>query len=108
MGAAFKRQGAPQVERSPASGVRPRVLPQEDRAEEDRAEEDRAEEDRAEELRFEAAPFSVIPPANTQDERASHLPLEEAVPFHGNTAIAAVFLFVTSAAAAMVAVGLYL
>ncbi len=98
MGAAFKRQGAPQVERSPASGVRPRVLPQ----------EDRAQEDRAEELHFEAAPFSVIPPANTQDERPSHLPLEEAVPFHGNTAIAAVFLFVTSAAAAMVAVGLYL
>ncbi|MBL9025862.1 MAG: hypothetical protein JNL21_26945 [Myxococcales bacterium] len=83
--------------------MRPRVLPQEDRAQEDRAEEVRAED-----LGFEAAPFSVIPPANTQDERVSHLPLEEAVPFHGNTAIAAVFLFVTSAAAAMVAVGLYL
>ena len=57
---------------------------------------------------MEPAPFSLVPPANRNDDRESELPLEDAVPFHGNTAIAAVFLFVTSAAAAMVAVGLYL
>lgn len=91
MGAAFKRQvGAPQSERSPASGVRPAV---------------RAEALPAEQLAFEAAPFSAIPPANNQEEL---LALEDAVPFQGNGAIAAVFLFATSAAAALVAVGLYL
>lgn len=93
MGAASKRlAGSPQTERSPASGVRPRVLP--------------PQVTTPDPLPIEPAPFSLIPPANRNDD--GDLPLEDAVPFHGNTAIAAVFLFVTSAAAAMVAVGLYL
>lgn len=95
MGAAFKREvGAPQTERSPASGVRPAVR-----------EPVRQPSQPEVALAFEAAPFSAIPPANSQEEG---LALEDAVPFSGNSAIAAVFLFATSAAAALVAIGLYL
>jgi len=89
MGAALDRRVAPQTERAPASGVRPRVRPED---------------------AFEAAPFSVVPPANeqTEDRLSTELALEDAVPFQGNAAIAAVFLFATSIAGGLVAVGLYL
>lgn len=79
--------GAPRIDRSPDSGVRLRVRPEDDRSS----------------LAALEAPVTA---------RLSYgdgeLALEDAVPFSGNTAITAVFAFAATAAGLLVAAGFYL
>lgn len=88
--------GAPSIERSPSSGIRLRVLPEDDRSS----------------LEAFEAPANVRTAAADRARVSFYsegdLAPEDAVPFSGNTAITAVFAFCATAAGALVAAGFYL
>ncbi len=85
---------APVSGRSPDSGVRLRVRP---------------EEEERSSIAAAVIPLAVAPrPAAPSLPAEDELALEDAVPFSGNTAVAAVFAFALTAAGGLVAAGLYL
>ncbi|NUO52092.1 MAG: hypothetical protein HOV80_24840 [Polyangiaceae bacterium] len=96
MSAAKRFGSAPQIDRSPSSGVRLRVRPDDDRSSLDAIETPA--------LAVTGAPERVRVSFYNEGELAP----EDAVPFSGNTAITAVFAFCMTAAGMLVAAGFYL